>query len=165
MHRIVLSFVVIAVLLPSGGCVRYPPDHSPYYQAVPLGAVDRRGRERYAMVPEACLVHDPAGVGLGEDRLPPGCANAYNLERMADRGGDLVRGRPLGPAAAAPAARAAQSYIDGTDGTDGATGGAAGGVGGGGVATTQEEAVGTRTKGSAKASSKGSSSARAAGSR
>ena len=43
----------------------------------------------------------------------PGCANAHNLQRMAERQSDLVRGRPLGAAPAAPTARAAQEYIYG----------------------------------------------------
>jgi type IV pilus biogenesis protein CpaD/CtpE len=44
---------------------------------------------------------------------PPGCANAYNLQRMVVQEDDLVYGRELDPAVAAPAARAAQRYIDG----------------------------------------------------
>ena len=39
---------------------------------------------------------------------------------MAEREGDLLRGRRLGPAPAAPSARAAQKYIYGTEGSLGA---------------------------------------------
>ena len=54
------------------------------------------------------------------DGLPAGCANDYNLLHMAEREGDLLRGRRLGAAPAAPSARAAEKYIYGGDGPLGA---------------------------------------------
>jgi hypothetical protein len=93
-----------------------PPDYSPDYASVPV--VDRRGRTRYVLVPKACLTPDATEPPFLGPHLPPGCANAHNLQRMAERQGDLVRGRPLGAAPAAPSARAAQEYIYGPkDGT------------------------------------------------
>ena len=106
--------------LPSGSVYwgtfpEQPLDYSPDYTRVPV--VDRNGRTRYALVPKACLSPDPTEPLLMGPHLPPGCANAHNLQRMAEREGDLVQGRPLGAAPAAPTARAAQEYIYGTKGT------------------------------------------------
>ena len=98
-----------------------PPDYSPDYASVPV--VDRNGRTRYVLVPKACLTPDPTEPPFLGPHLPPGCANAHNLQRMAERQSDLVRGRPLGAAPAAPSARAAQEYIYGTKGTGGPLGG------------------------------------------
>jgi type IV pilus biogenesis protein CpaD/CtpE len=92
-----------------------PPDYSPDYASVPV--VDRKGRTRYVLVPKACLTPDATEPPFLGPHLPPGCANAHNLQRMAERQSDLVRGRPLGAAPAAPSARAAQEYIYGTKGT------------------------------------------------
>lgn len=140
MRRILLSSAGVALTLFAGGCVRYPPDYSPYYQSVPLGmSAVPRGRERHALVPDACLAYAEE-IGPGGERLPPGCANAVNLMRMVESERDLVRGRKLGPAPAAPAATAAQRYIYGTDG---ATGGAIGVDIGRGPGTSQEEPVAT----------------------
>jgi len=69
------------------------------------------------LVPRACLTPDGTEPQFLGPHLPPGCANAHNLQRMAERQSDLVRGRPLGAAPAAPTARAAQEYIYGTKGT------------------------------------------------
>src|SRR5262245_9444131 len=139
MHRVLLSSAGVALTLLAGGCVRYPPDYSSYYQSVPLGvSAGPGGRGRYALVPDACLSYGHDDVGPAGERLPAGCANAYNLMRMVEREQDLVRPRKLGPAPAAPAARAAQRYIDGTDGP---IGGAAGTDAGHGPATSQEEPV------------------------
>ena len=138
MRRVLLPSAGVALALLAGGCVRYPPDYSPYYQSVPLGvSAASRGRERHALVPEACLAY-PEEIGPGGERLPPGCANALTLMGMVESKEDLVRPRKLGPAPAAPAAHAAQRYIDGTDGT---VGGAAGTDIGRGTGTTQEEPV------------------------
>jgi hypothetical protein len=92
-----------------------PPDYSPDYASVPV--VDHKGRTRYVLVPRACLTPDGTEPQFLGPHLPPGCANAHNLQRMAERQSDLVRGRPLGAAPAAPTARAAQEYIYGTKGT------------------------------------------------
>jgi hypothetical protein len=114
-----LPACLTAILLGCSACAQLPPDYSPNYHYIPVVA-DGSGRVRYVLAPDACLTPDPTDNRLGAPRLPPGCANAYNLQRMADRQGDLVRGRPLGPAPASPAARAAQKYIYGTDGALGA---------------------------------------------
>jgi hypothetical protein len=98
-----------------------PPDYSPDYTYVPV--VARDGRTRMVLVPKACLVADPTQLPALGPLAPPGCANAYNLLRMAERKADLVRGRPLGAAPAAPTARAAQEYIYGAKGTQGTLGG------------------------------------------
>ena len=92
-----------------------PPDYSPDYASVPV--VGRNGRTRYVLVPKACLTPDATEPPFLGPHLPPGCANAHNLQRMAERQSDLVRGRPLGAAPAAPSARAAQEYIYGAKGT------------------------------------------------
>ena len=92
-----------------------PPDYSPDYVSVPVVAPS--GRTRYVLVPKACLVPDATEPPLLGPHLPPGCANAHNLQRMAERKSDLVYGRPLGAAPAAPTARAAQEYIYGAKST------------------------------------------------
>ena len=92
-----------------------PPDYSPDYTRVPV--VGRNGRTQYVLVPKACLTPDSTEPQLMGPHLPPGCANAHNLQRMAERQSDLVNGRPLGAAPAAPTARAAQEYIYGPQGT------------------------------------------------
>lgn len=91
-----------------------PPDYSPNYSYVTVATED--GRSKRVLVPDACLTPDtPSPAGDGPPRLPPGCANNYNLQRMAERKRDLTKGRPLSPAPAGPSTRAAQSYIDGRD--------------------------------------------------
>ena len=82
-----------------------PPDYSPDYTYVPV--VGRDGRTRMVLVPKACLVPDPTEPPLLGPHLPPGCANAYNLLRMAERKSDLVHGRPCECSTGFPAARAA----------------------------------------------------------
>jgi hypothetical protein len=95
------------------GCAELPPDVPPGYSYVPVASLTRPGRVDYVLAPDACLTPDPTDFQLGP-RLPPGCANAANLEAMVERKRDLVHGRRLGPAPAAPSARAAQHYIYGT---------------------------------------------------
>ena len=91
-----------------------PPDYSPRYTHVTT--VNEQGRTKRVLVPEACLTPDErSAADIGERRIPPGCANNFNLQRMTERKRDLTQGRPLGPAPAAPASRAAQKYIDGRD--------------------------------------------------
>ena len=92
-----------------------PPDYSPDYTTVPVVAPN--GKTRWVLVPRACLTPDATEPPLLGPHLPPGCANAYNLQRMAERKSDLVHGRALAAAPAAPTARAAQEYIYGTKGT------------------------------------------------
>lgn len=121
--RAVLHFAALAAVamtlgacrdeVPEAGLVP-PPDYSPNYTRVSVVTED--GREKRILVPEACLTPDEQSpADSGPARVPPGCANNYNLQRMAERKRDLTRGRTLGPAPAAPAARAAQRYIDGRD--------------------------------------------------
>jgi hypothetical protein len=123
MRAAVLHFAALAALtftlgacrdeVPSASIVP-PPDYSPNYTRVSVVTED--GREKRVLVPEACLTPDEqSAADTGPARVPPGCANNYNLQRMTERKRDLTRGRPLGPAPAAPAARAAQRYIDGQD--------------------------------------------------
>jgi hypothetical protein len=92
-----------------------PPDYSPDYTYIPVVAPN--GKTRWVLVADACLVPDATEPQFLGPHLPPGCANAYNLQRMAERKSDLVHGRPLGAAPAAPTARAAQEYIYGAKGT------------------------------------------------
>jgi hypothetical protein len=92
-----------------------PPDYSPDYSYVPVVGAD--GRTRMVLLPNACLVPDPTGLPTLGPHLPPGCANAHNLLRTAERKSDLLHGRPLGAAPASPTARAAQEYIYGAKGT------------------------------------------------
>ena len=98
---------------PEAGLVP-PPDYSPHYTHVAV--MNEAGKTRRVLVPEACLAAErQSPADTGDPRLPPGCANAFNLQRMAERKRDLTQGRPLGPAPAAPATRAAQKYLDGRD--------------------------------------------------
>jgi type IV pilus biogenesis protein CpaD/CtpE len=119
----VRSAAVAAVVCLLGACNEYepetslvqPPDYSPHYTH--LTVVNERGRTKRVLVPEACLIEEDARspAQMGPRRLPSGCANAYNLQRMAERKRDLTHGRSLGAAPAAPATRAAQKYLDGRD--------------------------------------------------
>lgn len=91
-----------------------PPDYSPHYTYIDKISDD--GRVKRVLVPEACLSsRESSPADEGPPRLPPGCANNYNLQRMVEKKRDLTQGRPIGPAPAAPAVRAAQRYIDGRD--------------------------------------------------
>jgi hypothetical protein len=93
--------------------INEPVDYSPEYTYVDM--YSESGRHKKVLVPEACLTPEaPYPADSGPPRLPPGCANNYNLERMVERKRDLKQGRRLGPAPAAPAARAAKAYIEGT---------------------------------------------------
>lgn len=123
-----LYAVIPAILL--SGCVgaatRPEQDYSPGYSYVATGP---GGSDKTAsgsvLAPNSCL-NDPVDddntpaaskasltqiSGVGQ-HLPPGCANAYNLQRMVESQRDLVEGR-RGPAAAGPTARAARRYLDG----------------------------------------------------
>jgi hypothetical protein len=103
-----LSYAACLTVMLLAGCSEfYPPEHSPHYSYVSSDA-----SRRPVLVPDACLTPDPTDTALGP-HLPPGCANAYNLEQMAERQRDLVEGRRLGHAPGAPSARAAQRYLDG----------------------------------------------------
>lgn len=84
-----------------GGCateLEVPPYESDYT------------RQGATMVPTACLAQ--AEPGPNETlRLPMGCANSLNLQRMAERSADLQQGRTMGPTMSAPLGRAAERYI------------------------------------------------------
>lgn len=101
-----------------------PEDYSSGYSFIATNAGSQKGTDGAVIAPDACL-NQPADIdpspaathltivsGVGP-HLPPGCANAYNLQRMAESQRDLVEGRRMGPAGGAPTARAAQRYIYG----------------------------------------------------
>jgi hypothetical protein len=101
---------LIAISLIVSACADTPPDYSPDYYAV---AKVNRNRVTYTPAPKACFTpDDTANDDLGE-HIPPGCANAYNLQRMVERDQDLFEGRKLGKAPAEPSVRAAQKYLNG----------------------------------------------------
>jgi hypothetical protein len=115
-------------LLAVASCTSTPQDYSPGYSYVATNtyAGSGKGVGGAVLVPNACL-GEPADAApspaathmtvvpeLGP-HLPPGCANAYNLQRMVENERDLVEGRPLGPAPAAPSVRAARRYIYGEE--------------------------------------------------
>jgi hypothetical protein len=102
-----------AVLLGLSGCAELPPDVSPNYIKVPIVSPDHPGKVKHVLVPEACLDKDPSAYSALGETLPPGCANAYNLQRMTERKSDVVHGRPLGKASGVTTAKAAQKYLDG----------------------------------------------------
>ncbi|SIT55741.1 conserved exported hypothetical protein [Mesorhizobium prunaredense] len=126
--RIALCSVLPVLLLV--GCAngrQQPQEYSPGYSYVStdIGG-SQKGVGGSVLAPNACL-NEPAddnrsaaatgltivsGVG---SHLPPGCANAYNLQRMAESQRDLVEGRRMGAAAAAPTANAARRYLNGEE--------------------------------------------------
>jgi hypothetical protein len=114
MSKNLLRYTCLATVLAGlAGCA-LPPDVSPNYVRVPVESPEPPGY-KYVLVPEACITPDPtANDRLGET-LPPGCANYYNLLRMAERKKDLEKGRPLGKASGVKTAKAAQKYLDGKD--------------------------------------------------
>lgn len=124
-----VRFAAMAALLGAGAlgaCAPEAPNaYSPGYSRVSLGeggadgkvrkGYDRTAAGRTALLPDACVTPDVAPDPV---YLPSGCANAVNLQQMAEREEDLVRGQRPGPAMAAPAARAARAYVDGTGDED-----------------------------------------------
>ncbi len=128
--RQILHFAGLCALLGVGGCQTQPEPYSPNYHYVSTGPVaagskgkivrkgyDRPGEKGYAaegrmLVPDACTTPDNTPDAL---YLPSGCANNLNLQLMAEKEGDLVRGRDMGPAMAAPVARAAKRIIEGDE--------------------------------------------------
>lgn len=60
-------------------------------------------------LPQACVAQDVT-MG-GQDRLPPGCANALNLTQMIIQSDDIGRGRHMGPALVGPATMAVERYL------------------------------------------------------
>ncbi|WP_292446096.1 hypothetical protein [Mesorhizobium sp.] len=125
-----IAFCSVLPALLLAGCVNSPQqrqDYSPGYSYVSTETGgSEKGVSGSVLAPDACLA-EPAdddnsaaktdltivsGVG---SHLPSGCANAYNLQRMAESQRDLVEGRRMGPAAAAPTARAARRYLNGEE--------------------------------------------------
>lgn len=116
-----------ATALALAACSSNPPNpYSPGYSRVTVtdGAADgrvrkgydRTGRARHTMlVPDACITPD---TGADPMYLPSGCANAVNLQQMAERESDLERGQEPGPSMAAPTARAARAYVGGEGADD-----------------------------------------------
>ncbi|WP_144223556.1 hypothetical protein [Mesorhizobium amorphae] len=122
-------FAVITTILLCGcvGNTKPEQDYSPGYSYVATGpGGSNKSTSGSVLAPNACL-NDPVDddnppanssasltqiSGVGQ-HLPPGCANAYNLQRMVESQRDLVEGRRMGPAAAGPTARAARRYLDG----------------------------------------------------
>ena len=111
-----------ALAMTLAGCVHtpfpdyseLPPDYSPRYTSVSV--VTPSGREKHVLVPEACITPDQVSdAEMGPPRVAPGCANNYNLQRMAERKRDLTQGRKLDRASGATTARAAQRYLDGKE--------------------------------------------------
>lgn len=109
-------------------CSSNPPNpYSPGYSRIAVtddAAADGRIRKGYdrpgavrrtALVPDACITPD---TGADPLYLPSGCANALNLQQMAERERDLERGQDPGPSMAAPTARAARAYINGEGADD-----------------------------------------------
>jgi hypothetical protein len=140
MSRLVsASLFLVTALLPA--CApNFPPDYSPEYSYVEVESSHHPGRVHKVLVPDACVTPDPTAAIVNGPLLPPGCANAYNLQRMAEREHDLVKGRKLGRAPAAPSARAAEKYLNGAEqGPLGAS--AAGTQPAGSPSTPQEEEV------------------------
>ncbi len=108
--------LALAIAAFAAGCANPPPDISANYQVLYLPGETPGARPTAIVAPDACLQQDPTRYPFDLDpHLPPGCANAYNLERMVERKADLFHGRKLGPAAAAPVARAARRYLDGDE--------------------------------------------------
>ncbi|RWA76347.1 MAG: hypothetical protein EOQ69_03655 [Mesorhizobium sp.] len=121
-------FVLPALFL--AGCVNSPQQRQEYSPGYSYVSTDSGGSEKGVngsiLAPNACLAEpadddNPAArtdltivSGVGS-HLPAGCANAYNLQRMAESQRDLVEGRRMGPAAASPTARAARRYLDGEE--------------------------------------------------
>jgi hypothetical protein len=109
------------------GCQTEPlPDYSPGYSYISTRGGSTKGADGSVLAPDACLGEpadtDPSLASTSQTispplgpHLPPGCANAYNLQRMVESQRDLVEGRRMGPARAAPGVRAAKHYLYGEE--------------------------------------------------
>ncbi|GGE36015.1 hypothetical protein GCM10007276_11860 [Agaricicola taiwanensis] len=111
MNRVLRSPAVLAAIgLALAGCVspdEFPP-YSPRYSYAEVPGPD--GRPVTTLMPDSCAWSAEAeAFGV----LPPGCANAYNLQRMVESERDLVYGRRMGPAPAQSATRAQREYLEG----------------------------------------------------
>ena len=106
----------------------HPQDYSPGYSYVATAPGGSRKERRRFGACAGCLLGRAGGrrsicplradltivSGVGT-HLPPGCANAYNLQRMVESERDLIEGRRIGPAAGAPTVRAARRYLYGDE--------------------------------------------------
>ncbi len=119
--------LIVLLGVGTAGCQTEPePDYSPGYSYVSTGAGSAKGPGGSVLAPDACLGEpadtDPSLASTSQTitpqlgpHLPPGCANAYNLQRMVESQRDLVEGRSMGPARAAPGVRAAKRYFYGEE--------------------------------------------------
>jgi len=107
--RFMAMAVWVGLFAMLGGCATEL--ESPRYSAG--FDVDLPGESR--PFPDACLA---IADGTNSPRLPVGCANALNLQRMVERPDDLRRGRDTGPSFAAPVAQAAERYLRGDNEED-----------------------------------------------
>lgn len=101
------TIVLLALVGCQNGVERDPLPYSPHYHVVGAGGAAPARR----LVSDACMTPDVASDPL---YLPPGCANAFNLQKMVERERDLVQGRRTGAAMAATVVRPARRLIDGT---------------------------------------------------
>jgi hypothetical protein len=118
--RVGPAAALLAIL--AAACARAPAEYSPGYSYV---AVDPQGdgaKRPGILLPDACIIEKREElkgwtwpVPEIDPEIPPGCANAANLQQMAERESDLVEGRRLGAAPAAPTVRTAQKYIYGDE--------------------------------------------------
>lgn len=122
MSRTGLRLFLVVPLAAAAGCAAaLPPDYSPGYSYVSTAGGGQ------TLAPDACLAQSadippprqtsdigPLTPELGP-HIPPGCANAYNLQRIAERQRDLVEGRRMGPGSGAVTARAARRFIYGDE--------------------------------------------------
>ncbi|KAB2736264.1 hypothetical protein F9K97_23905 [Brucella anthropi] len=125
-HKTGLGMFLSTILLSACATPPPEPDHSTDYSYVPTGQNDgAKGVQGSVLVPNDCLKapadQEPTAAGTRfmkvpqvGPHLPPGCANAFNLQRMVENERDLIEGRPMGPPPAAPSVRAARRYIYGT---------------------------------------------------
>ncbi len=100
------TLACVASLLMLGGCATEldtPDDPMDY-----LRLRDDPSTGAARTVPAACTGADNSA---GRARLPLGCANALNLQRMVQDTRDLHQGQAMGPTLAAPVGRAAQQYL------------------------------------------------------
>ncbi|WP_237683899.1 hypothetical protein [Pseudaminobacter soli (ex Zhang et al. 2022)] len=119
--------LIVLLSLGVAGCQTEPqPDYSPGYSYVSTGGDSAKSANGSILAPDSCLGEpadtDPSLASTSQTispplgpHLPPGCANAYNLQRMAESQRDLVEGRRMGPARGAPGVRAAKRYLYGEE--------------------------------------------------
>lgn len=100
------TLACVASLLMLGGCATELDTADDSVDYLQLRDDPSTGAAR--TVPAACTGADNIA---GRARLPLGCANAVNLQRMVQDTRDLHQGQAMGPTLAAPVGRAAQQYL------------------------------------------------------